>query len=241
MIDEDLIGKVKTSEERAASIPDFIKLTPEKLAESAENQKRWAALSNSPFLAAGKDAERSRAVRLEHDWRETISVVRQSLSRTTDVAEIEALNNAYVNAARQLSEALATQGRYLEAAHYSKGVGDETLAKEHLDLHQAIDREDDETCGAECDLAFEKDKTRITKEDPVAIIWSPRHNREVHVFRCNLCGGLNARPLNPQDRSMLDRRQKRRQASELVKGLSPTRAAETLRQSQLTTKDVFRQ
>lgn len=251
MTDEDQIGKRKSDEDRQSSLPAHLReRTDEQRAQDAENQAKWAASVASPFVQGSPaDAERARASRLEHDWRDSLVGIRGEMAAATDdagdaksprdSARLEGLNNAYRNASRQLAEALAVQGRFDEAAYYAHEGKAEDLENEYGAIAAAIGKSDEERCGADCDLTFAADPTRLTQDDIVAEVFSPKHNAVVPVMRCNICGDLNARPFTEADRPHLKRREMRKQALELTKGQSPREAAETLRRADLTTQKAF--
>jgi hypothetical protein len=242
MIDESLIGKEKTPEERQASLPEVLRnRSDEQQAEDAANQLEWGKKVASPFVQ-GSPAEvaHARAVRLEADWRNSIASIKLALSAEMPVAgsmrSLE-LRAAHANAASQLAEALAAQGKFQEAASWE--FTNPVLRDEYLTLHDAIWRPDAERCGDLCARAFALDKTRLTQEDVVREVFSPKHNAVVAVVRCNMCGELNARPLGDQDRGIIERRAARQKALALTKGMDPARASETLQMAGLDPEKLF--
>lgn len=167
----------------------------------------------------------------ESDWRRSLASLDFAIL-TGDDSE-ETAGRRYT-AAQTLAENLAAQGRFDEAA---KVTPSEVQAHEYVDLHEAVMRPDDEWCGAECDARFENDPTRLTREDIKAEVYSIPHGKHMPLNKCSYCGGVNVRAAA---RENLERRGVRARARALTEGMSPVRAAETLKNAKLTAGEVFK-
>jgi hypothetical protein len=231
-VESEEYGRERSEAERLASLPDFLRLSPEQIEAARRENARLLADSNSPFLIQSpRDTQHARAVREESDWRRTLAMFDFEI-RAGDKSEGTAARRR--TAAQTLAENLEAQGRFKEAAHFHS---DPEQRRWCLRLLYAVHRPDEDECEPECDRAFEIDPTRLTREDIVAEVYSIKHGKVMPVNRCFYCNSLNVRPASSEN---LRRRAMRARARGLTDGLRPDQAAATLRREKLTTADVFK-
>lgn len=225
-------GRERTPAERLAALPAYLRFSPEQIEAARKENARALAESNSPFLRISSlEAQRVRAVREEADWRRSLASLDFAILTGDDSEDTAARR---YTAAQTLAENLAAQGRFDEAA---KVTPSEAQAHEYVDLHEAVMRPDEEWCGAECDARFKNDPTRLTREDITAEVYSIAHGKHMPVNKCHYCKTTNVRAASGEN---LERRGARARARALTEGLSPVRAAETLRNAKLTSGEVFK-
>lgn len=214
---------------------NHLKLTTERLAESAKNQAEW---NNSPHITVSPQmAHVQRARREAIEWLQAGRAVELELHRpNTTKAERKNLNVRFNHLMTLLAEALATCGNYAEALM--------VLPKHRVDLrremeavYKAIERPDDERCDEECEKAFTANPTVVTRERVHKYVFSVRHGAIIPVIACTSCGALNARPA---DGALAKQMEARARAVELTKGESPKEAKRILTEARLTSEHVLK-
>jgi len=159
-------------------LPSFLNPTPEKLSEMADNQRIWrerAAVPNRKPTVVEQRVAHGRA--------------REIAAR----ASIEA-DPSNTFAYEQLAESLAEQGRYKQAIEVCP---DGERKNYYEQIVTAIERPDGEECACEDDIRSDlaAHTLRLPRHHVSEWIWSVKHNREMPLVRCGVCGHLNARPL----------------------------------------------
>jgi hypothetical protein len=234
-IDNAVAKLQKTDAARRANIPKHLRLTPEILAESTDNQQAWAEAANSPFAGLSPAmADYARSGRLIEEWSQSRNQVMGKMIMASK-EESEALNNAYNNSSRNLAEAYAMAGLFAEAA----GVHpDEATRAEYLAIAEAVARDDDDSCTEKCQPIYDLNPTTLGHhESEVRHVWSVKHKSIMTLFRCNVCGGLNVKPAPA---AVTAAKQRRAQALEITKGMSPAQARAALTKAELTSATAFR-
>ena len=174
-------------------VPEFLELTPEKLAAIKEEQaKRRAEFEKQKHvdlvgqkLSANEERRRFGKLR-EVSIRAQLEAVTRDPS--ADPGLINILNE-------QLGEALAEQGRYEEAAKITPSV---ERRLEYVRMIGAIEKPDTEVCSCEDEIHDHLYPTPITlpRHYVSETIWSERHDKEMPVVVCSECGHTNVRPFN---------------------------------------------
>lgn len=90
-----------------------------------------------------------------------------------------------------LAEALALQGRYLEAAEI---VEDDRLRSVYSEKHRAVERDDDDCA---CDSFKETGQYLLPTQYVESYGYSDKHGKDMPFIRCTACGELNAMSLLP--------------------------------------------
>lgn len=193
------------------------RLSPEKLEEARANQDKWATQASSPFTAATPQmAAYLRSVKILPELLERYS---HSPSALLEL---------------QISECYATQGDYEAAFSWAS---DPARKAHYAAMDHAINRPDDEDCGAGCDAAFAVNTALLTKETLAAWQFDPRFGQVRPVIRCATCGSLNVKPMPD---ALVKQRALRAKAQEMTKGLSPAQARQAMVAAKLTPADVFK-
>lgn len=234
-IDNAVAKLKKTDAKRRANIPEHLRLTPEILAESSENQEKWAEAANSPFAGLSPImADYARSGRLIEEWNQSRNQVRARMIMASK-EESDALNNAFNNSSRNLAEAYAMAGLFAEAARVSP---DAAQTAEYLAISQAVERDDDDSCTEECQPVYDANPTTLGHhESEVRHVWSIKHKSVMTLFRCNVCGGLNVKPAPA---AVMAAKQRRARALEITRGMNPTQARAALTKADLTSATAFR-
>lgn len=156
-------------------LPDFLKRTPEEVAEDSERQDKARAMHRRSTPA---EARVQRAILTE-------SAIKANL------AQLKKNTPVYIQTVAMLAENLAEQGRYTEAAKLA--VGD--AKKEYKDIAKAIDRDDADTCKCAPEV-FKGDNGRrelLSQNFVTSEVYSEKHGRIVSVTTCAKCGITNAK------------------------------------------------
>lgn len=230
--EENEYGREKTAAARLASLPEFLRLTPEQIEAARATNARLLEESNSPYVKlAPQEQQRVRAIREEADWRRTLQSLDFAIAAGDKSADTAGRRHTV---AQTMGENLAAQGRFYEAATVTP---DEGQKLEYLALHEAVMCPDEDWCTEECDQAFANDPSRLTREDIIGEVFSIAHGKVMPVNRCPYCKRLNIRPASAKN---LERRGVRARARALTEGQTPDRAAETLTRAKLTSGEVFK-
>lgn len=156
----------------AVNLPKFLERTDEELAEEAKVQEiRRASFSRAKLTPEERLV--GRGALLEETARGNLAAGDSEISET------------------QLSEALAMQGRYIEAAKHAPIPE----MKEHYEaISAAIEMDDDEKCPCEdIEGNVEGVDISITPRFTAKEVFSQRHGKAVSLIRCVKCGDTNAR------------------------------------------------
>jgi hypothetical protein len=154
--------------------PIWLKGSEEEQAAESERQALARAFHSRAKLS---DAERM--------------VGRGQLLETTARANIEAGGGEL--AMQQLADALAMQGRFVEAAETHPDP-DRKLYFEKVVA--ALEMSDDEKCPCkDTRVKFGEREAAVTPRFERGKIYSPIHNGIVSLVECSKCGHVNARPL----------------------------------------------
>lgn len=225
----DRVFKFKRADGQAVTIGDagaHRDLTPAKLAESAEDQEKWAAKAESPFIQESPQlAAFVRARRQIPEWQQSVDVIKADLrKRSIKPDERAFLKERLIHFETVLAETLAMAGEYAEAA---KVTPVKELREEYKRIVEAIKRPDDEQC--KCD---QSNPNILTKEGIVKWVWSKKHRQMMPLIACHHCGEWNVKPETPEISRL---RGLRRQAEKMTEGQAPGRARETLERAKHTT------
>lgn len=159
-------------------------LTPDRRAEAAEFQARqrphYTAVLNKPAAL----------VNYEHGQAREASILNEAARWNGQEATAEDVNQM----ADRLSEALALQGRFAEAAEMAADkvrqgdYAERARAMEFLGLKLCA-------CPPEYRVASLTDAkgTRIEALHPIEEVWDADRGRVITILRCRLCGVLSAR------------------------------------------------
>lgn len=172
-------------------LPKFLELTPERLAQNEENQRAWretaGSLSRNPILE-----QKTRAVLIEKDARASIETILNEPDGD-DPGQPERQQNALRHQKARLSEALAIQGRYDEAAGHEPNP---RKAKEWQDIWEAVWRDDKEDCP--CPAYRIEGTQKLLNHTQAAKIYSLKHGRDMALLKCHACGFMNVKTLTPE-------------------------------------------
>lgn len=158
------------------TFPHWLVGTPEERAAEDERQR----LTRASFTRA----RLTEAERLLGRGRLLEITARQNLARAGEHDQLPK---------SQLADALAMQGRYVEAAEIHP---DETRKAYFEKLVQALEMDDSEKCECPDDTTeMNGVSLALTPRFEERKIFSPIHNDVVSLVRCATCGHLNARPL----------------------------------------------
>ncbi|GEM_PF-4764986 len=176
------------SETNEQNFPDFLKLTPERLAENEAYQKLWSYRATSPFVNnTARMLEKANAVREEKELLPIIEAYSKEVNETTDEKRKKFLVESLEKLYGQLAEKLASQGRFDEAAAIEPDLHRRT---EYMSFWIAVWRQDAESC--ECVKKYEdKYKTYYVEK----FVFSLKHGVEMPIVRCNTCGLRNVKAL----------------------------------------------
>jgi hypothetical protein len=206
------------SKKKSSPLPDYLKLTPEKIAKIREQQDRLRAQAQ----ARGRLSPEARQMQLgmahEKSARTDVEMLEAELrdSKESDPDKVARLDHAR----SRLAEALGQQGRYNEAAEVEPG---EEKQAHYEAMWDAVWRDDDETCPCE---PFIDGDLSLTHDHVAEEVISQKHgNKRMPAIRCNSegCGFINVRPLTLE---LQQRQRAQTQAADLMRGES----AERLRQ-----------
>jgi hypothetical protein len=214
------------------NVPDFLKWSPAKEAEFRETQRKLYA------AAARRRARLSPVEQAFVGGMRREVALRQNLAALAGAAELTAPQKDLALRLRaSLSEALAAQGRYAEAADF---CADPARLKELVALERAVWRSDSD----ECKCAHVSDprgangaEVRLLKYHVEAHVFSPKHGREMAVVRCNGCGHRNVRALPPDLQEQIHAQEQIRQ---MTRGLSREEARARLASNNLTDRHLLR-
>jgi hypothetical protein len=166
--------------------PDFLTLTKEKLEkiedEQAERRKQFGPRSIlSPV---------EQKVAFARNRETAIRAGIESLLSSSDENRAELVDREM----ERLAEVLAEQGRYGEALLVAP---EGARAGEYRSLIEAIERPDTEECGCPDEVNEQQGPhpIRLPRHYVHDHVWSYKHQKEMPVIRCSLCGHLNVRPL----------------------------------------------
>jgi hypothetical protein len=178
---------------------------------------RMKALEALPFLndpERVKEDERRQEIRRASFGRGRLTAEERMVSRGMALEEIARMNVRTMEVVREagnnlrakggatqemldeekakLAEAIAKQGRYLEAAEHHPS---KRMAAHYRALAEAIERDDDEECKCPPQKAtLAGQEIEVDTHNASEIIYSPKHGQGVAVERCTSCGFVNARP-----------------------------------------------
>lgn len=168
-------------------LPDFLKLTPKRLAENEANQKSWRESAGS--LSSAEAAQRARSVLIEADARNVLAIIGEQFAAAGEDERISILHHRTRELGR-LAEALAAQGRYDEAAAIEPS---ERKAAEYAEIWEAVWREDEETC--KCPSYRTLGNRKHLNDTHALDVFSLKHGRDMALVKCGLCEFANVRPL----------------------------------------------
>lgn len=176
-------------------LPDFLKLSPEQIAanEGADEvlrSKLATRIKMSPF-----EYERARALTLEDEQRrvvESLSSVVKLGNKLGAAGNVEAKSQLDISR-RQLAESLASQGKYLDAA---KQTSDAEEKKLYRKMDKAVWTDDENICKCAAPVDFVNgEKWTLPKYRIVRRVYSLKHEAEMPLLECVVCGKWNARNL----------------------------------------------
>ncbi|HXG85965.1 MAG TPA: hypothetical protein VNI84_18230 [Pyrinomonadaceae bacterium] len=185
--------------------PDFLKLSPEKLAENQQRDESLRRKFNSRLKLSPFEQERARALVMEDEQRETVNKLNDTVALArkvardglTEVAGID-VDRALLRRAdekRVLAEMLAAQGKFLDAARQTTIPVERELYRKTA---EAIARDDNDLCdcpaptGGVAGQILVLPKYRIVRQ-----VYSLSAAAEVSLLECIVCGEWNARDLTP--------------------------------------------
>jgi len=200
-------------------LPDSLKISNPQVLEQAEQMRAdLIQRANSPFARMSpQEQTRARAFKISEELQNDLDIISEQIARGEATHELKA---AQFTIASQLAEQLAITGNYERA--YEIDPREEYRA-EYRGILEAINRDDEESCGCPPGRTFVK-----------ADVFSLKHGRTVTLIKCQ-CGYLNARPITAE---LSKQREHRAKAQSLVGDLSPADAAERLRAIGHTTKQL---
>lgn len=170
-------------------MPDFLELTPERLKENEARQKSWRESAGSSFSAQG--AQRTRAVLIERDARHVLAVLQEQFKTAADVDDMNMIIAAANRERSRLADALATQGRYDEAA---KTEPNKRRSAEYTKIWEAVWLDDEATC--KCPEYRKTPKGQELPNDTHALdVFSLKHGQDMALVKCGICGFCNVRNL----------------------------------------------
>lgn len=152
-----------SSEQEKWELPNAFQLTPERLKANDERQAEWAKQeSAAPQTIDERDRQRARLI-------------------LSSFINIDLLTQPPAVRA-EISEALATVGRYDEAAVVEPNA---SLAADYRDIWAALQRPDAEWC-------VHPLSARYSERD----VFNVRDQSEAVLYRCNTCGFRNIAPVD---------------------------------------------
>lgn len=170
--------------------PEYLQLSPEKLAENEARQKEWARGANPANLMTSA-YDRNRAAQIEADARRVIGILREQISNSIESETTEQLNNALQRELSRLAEALALQGRFDEAAHSEPDVH---KTNHYEKLHAAVFADDTVWCDCPKTETLPSGEKREVRQS-LGKIYSQKHNSEKYLIVCSKCNFYNVRDL----------------------------------------------
>lgn len=211
-----------------------LRLSPKKLQQANENQDEWAT---SPHLLVSSGMARVQKARREAlTWLEGARAIDLELHQPHTKQERKELNGRLHHFLTLLAESLAACGNYDEALLVLPRHRID-LRREYEAAQKAIDRDDNERCGPECEEVFAGTPSVVTRERVVNYVWSRRHGALVPLIACTSCGALNARPA---DGALADQIAARSRAVGLAHGKRPDEIRRVLTNARLTSDEVFK-
>jgi hypothetical protein len=171
-----------------ANLPEFLRITDAQREVSDRIQAQVQQAMRGRVQASRQEARLIRGLQGEESARATLEVLFSERRRKGRAEAIKAQ-------LARLADSYADQGRYAEAADTHP---DTKRAKQYREIHDAIERPDDEGCNCQSEDARDptSGKTlRIPLENAIEEVFSHKHNRIMPLIRCNKCGKLNVKPL----------------------------------------------
>lgn len=233
----------KSEEERFASLPVYLQNAlkdEEVLAQNAENQIAWRERfgAASPFLGqTPQTLIYLRATREVSDWQASRGQIQADLLAAHlrgDAAEVARLDERFRHFSTLLGESLAVLGQFELAARVHPNPREQAR---YLRLKRAVERDDDERCGIECERKFQASPHIITRERVEADVFSINHGRFMPAISCTSCGELNVRA---PDAPLARARAARRRAQEVAGHLPKQHAPGVLQSAGLVPDKVFK-
>lgn len=185
------------------NLPDFLKLSEEQIAQSAQNQTEIRMKFNNRMRMTPEEEERASAMIREPELSQTVKslksalalarkVSREGLSQitSTDIDRtIEELNHART----RLAEALAAQGKFIEAARHAPT---KEMRAFYLQIDEAIWKDDEDLCGCPAEVrVVGQDRIILPKFRVVREVFSLKHCAAMNLLECNACANWNVRSL----------------------------------------------
>lgn len=186
-----------------SKLPDFLKLSPEKIAENtaqdaALRQKLASRIQLSPF-----EHERARALTMEDEQRKIVKSFSSALTLAKKVAAdgIANISPTGIDQAReqlnitksQLAMSLAAQGKFLDAARQTTDSGER---KHYRKIAAAVWEDDEKVCKCDAPTGIVNgEQWTLPKYRIVRRVYSLKHSSEMALLECVVCGDWNVRPL----------------------------------------------
>lgn len=172
-------------------LPDFLELTADRLAENAANQKAWREASAA---SAGQLAnERPRAALIEADALAILDLLEDEYNATDDDGAKSAASAAAILQRSRLSEALAAQGRFDEAAAVEPNT---RKAAEFAAIWAAVQADGASEC---TDPAYRTSGSRkLSNRVHIRDVFSLKRQCEMPLIRCSICKRLTVTELSPE-------------------------------------------
>jgi len=168
--------------------PDYLKLTKERLQENEARQKVWQKRAN-PTSFDPNIHERARAARIEKDATEVLKILGGQFDSASDEVKGQILD-AHRRERARLAEALATQGRFDEAAHVEPN---ELKTAHYQKLHDAVTKSDKDWC--DCPRIERVGTGTVDNRQNLGNVFSIKHGREMTLVVCRKCLFYNVREL----------------------------------------------
>lgn len=171
------------------SVPSFITTTEERRLAEQERQRIARDLHLKGARQTPAERDFARAIWAEKVIRNNLKALGKNKRKNKD---------AIIQTKLQLSEVLATQGKFSEAGKLIKGL-DKDAYKHYRSLQDALVRDDDATCPCKGHPINVQTRTArgpvvetvvIPSENVVAEVYSTRHRKMMPLVRCS-CGTMN--------------------------------------------------
>lgn len=206
-------------------LPGPLRLTPERLEEVEAEQRKLAARAQSPFAnLSPAEHERATAARVASEHKANLELLDflilkgEGLKRPSrkERGGLRVAKDARPAVAAQLAAAYAVVGRYDLAAEVEP---DEGQRAEYLKIWGAVWRKDEAWC--DCPPPLAGGTHSFVRQN----IFSAKHQREMPLLRCAVCGCMNVAPLPA---ALAEQRRHRAAAQALVGGMKPDEAKRVL-------------
>lgn len=172
-------------------LPEFLELTQDRLAENAANQKAWREASAASAVHLAN--ERPRAALIETDALAILDILEDEFKATADEGVKATVSAAAIHQRSRLSESLAAQGRYDEAAAVEPNA---RKAAELTAVWEAVQADGISDC---TDPAYRTSGSRkLSNRVHIRDVFSLKRQREMPLIRCSICKRLTVTDLSPE-------------------------------------------